>query len=482
VRQATAKAATASSSAPKAMGPVVVAHKITKRRRKGLIGFRTEQTILSDTSIDLRPGELICIGGDSGSGKSTLLRILALVDEPTAGKLIIAGHDIRVVNRVERDGIRAEHLHYIPQGHLGLLPRAALQNVAHWLMRFDGLSREQAKAAAKDALRFAGLPEDKFDQRVDRGMSGGEKARVAIAVALARRRQICLADEPFAALDRKRAEEITCLFRAVANRGAAVALIVHEPLLSALASHFDRVLVLERGRIKEELVNDAPSPCPEPLFPASMARARPQRAPSGTRLAWQWWLAAVVLLLVGLGWLVQAQLPTAVDPAGDHPPAVPRLTGDAPLTNLVSVPLGTAESWVGGWYRGDGKWYGRPWVSLYGADTSYAQASLSFVLDGTPTEATLALTGLDDEEPGATTIAIEVNGIQIYSGPDPFLSGAGPRPEVSADWTTERFAIPAGIMNAGDNRITVENLDPGAQFSAPPYVLLSDAALEMHPS
>ena len=140
----------------------------------------------------------------------------------------------------------------------------------------------------------------------------------------------------------------------------------------------------------------------------------------------------------------------------------------------------TAEDWIGGYYRGDSQTYGRPWVAVYGALSEYPRATLGFTLDATPgRDATISITGLDDEWETLNPIALEVNGEPVFSGPSPFVNWDGIGNGANAAWTTVPFTIPSGILRAGPNEIAFANLTPVASFNAPPYVLLADAVLEI---
>ena len=139
----------------------------------------------------------------------------------------------------------------------------------------------------------------------------------------------------------------------------------------------------------------------------------------------------------------------------------------------------TAEDWRGGYYRGDSQAYGRPWVALYGAQSAYPGAALTFRLRGEPGDpATLRLTGLDDELPDLNQILVAVNGEEVYSGASPFANWDGIGNGANAAWTEVSIAIPAGVLRSGRNEIAVSNLTPAASFNGPPYVLLADAVLE----
>jgi hypothetical protein len=139
-----------------------------------------------------------------------------------------------------------------------------------------------------------------------------------------------------------------------------------------------------------------------------------------------------------------------------------------------------AEDWAGGFYRGDGRAYGRRWVALYGAGSAYPRATLSFDLDRAPAErAALTVVGLDDEWAAPNAINLEVNGESVYSGPSPFANWDGVGNGADAAWTAATFTIPANMLRAGANEIALTNKTPGANFNAPPYILLADATLDL---
>jgi hypothetical protein len=165
--------------------------------------------------------------------------------------------------------------------------------------------------------------------------------------------------------------------------------------------------------------------------------------------------------------------PPTIAPA--NPGAVPTI---APVA-ATRIDFAAAD-WTGGFYRGDGLAYGRAWVAVYGAFSDYPRASLRFTLQTRPRgAATLTITGLDDEWAEPNEIALEVNGEPVYTGPGPFPNWDGVGDGRDAAWTPVAFQIPNGLLRAGENEIALANLEPVDSFNSPPYVLLSNAVLEI---
>jgi serine/threonine-protein kinase len=162
-----------------------------------------------------------------------------------------------------------------------------------------------------------------------------------------------------------------------------------------------------------------------------------------------------------------------------QPTQTPAPTEIPPPPPPVSHSFGAAD-WQGGYYQGNGAWYGRAWTAVYGAQSPYPAATLTFELDAEPTgAATLTVVGLDDEYGGTNPIRITVNGVEIFNGAAPFASWDAIGRGEGAAWTPANFSVPAGVLRAGANQITVSNLSPSANFGLPPYLLLSDAKLDI---
>jgi hypothetical protein len=140
----------------------------------------------------------------------------------------------------------------------------------------------------------------------------------------------------------------------------------------------------------------------------------------------------------------------------------------------------SAADWQGGYFRGDAEWYGRAWTAIYGAQSPHPRASLTFSLAAAPRDpATLTITGLDDEWAGNNPIVIAVNGVEIFAAPSPFVSWDGVGHGEQAGWTAIPFTVPASLLHEGANEIALANQAPSASFGSPPYILVSDAVLEI---
>jgi serine/threonine-protein kinase len=144
---------------------------------------------------------------------------------------------------------------------------------------------------------------------------------------------------------------------------------------------------------------------------------------------------------------------------------------------FVSLKFGAAD-WQGGYYRVDAAWYGRAWTAVYGAQSSYPRVVLTVSLDKTPKgSASVTITGLDDEWAGTNPIVVSVNGVEIFSGPSPFVSWDGVGHGEQAEWKAVKLKVPAGTLHKGDNEIALANMAPSSSVGTPPYVLVSDAKL-----
>ncbi len=167
-------------------------------------------------------------------------------------------------------------------------------------------------------------------------------------------------------------------------------------------------------------------------------------------------------------------LPTATP----RPTPSPTATTSPPTATATSAPsiTFTAQDWQGGLYRGDGQAYGRPWVAIYGAQSQYPRATLSFELPDAPTAPlTFHVAGLDDEIAGPTGIAIEINGATVQLA-SPFADFNADF--ANANWTELDLLIPAELLLTGQNSISFANLAQSASVGLPPYFLLGEGTIQ----
>jgi putative ABC transport system ATP-binding protein len=204
-------------------------------------------TILHALTLDLAAGETLAIVGASGSGKSTLLGLLAGLDLPSAGSVVLAGKDLGQLDEDQRARVRAEHVGFVFQSFQLLDSLSALENVMLPL-ELDG--NRQARPLARELLERVGLGHRLSHS--PRQLSGGEQQRVAIARAFAAQPDVLFADEPTGNLDSHTGERISdLLFELNRERGTTLVLVTHD---ERLAHRCQRLIRLEAGRLVAPLV------------------------------------------------------------------------------------------------------------------------------------------------------------------------------------------------------------------------------------
>ena len=194
--------------------------------------------------VDVSRGERIVIAGPSGSGKSTLLNLIAGLDRPDSGRVVLDGCDYAGLDEDGLTGLRRDRLGFVFQAFHVLPHLTVLQNVALplWL---QGVDNAAAEAPARRLLEAVGLGERAGSW--PRELSGGEMQRVAIARALVHGPRLVLADEPTGNLDRDTATAVFAQMLGLArDRGTSFVLVTHDP---ELASRCDRTLRIDKGRI-----------------------------------------------------------------------------------------------------------------------------------------------------------------------------------------------------------------------------------------
>ena len=224
--------------------PIIAAEEVSKR-------FRAHQ-VLSRVSLAVGEREVVCVVGPSGSGKTTLLRCLALLEEPSEGRItmrgnVIASPDADATVRRAARAVRPDIGMVFQQ--FNLWPHmSVLENVIEAPLRVKEMARQDAIALGERLLEKVGLA-DKRDAYPAR-LSGGQQQRVAIARALAMSPQVLLFDEPTSALDPELRREVLVVMRQLAAEGMTMMVVTHE--MSFARNVGVRVIFMDHGEIVEE--------------------------------------------------------------------------------------------------------------------------------------------------------------------------------------------------------------------------------------
>jgi ABC-type lipoprotein export system ATPase subunit len=212
-----------------------------------------EVVALQGLDLEVDPGELITVVGASGSGKSTLLNVLGGLDEPTAGRAVVGGHDLMRMTVNERDHYRLSTVGFVwQQTARNLQPYLDARRNVEFPLALAGSGRRSRRARADELLDLVGML-DRATHRPDE-LSGGEQQRVAIAVALANGPRLLLADEPTGELDRTTATEVMAVLKDVNEHlGVTAVIVTHDPLVS---QQVRRTVIIRDGRISSEVLRD----------------------------------------------------------------------------------------------------------------------------------------------------------------------------------------------------------------------------------
>jgi putative ABC transport system ATP-binding protein len=202
---------------------IVMVEDIRKSYRRG----SQEVAVLDGIDLSIEEGDFVALMGPSGSGKTTLLNLIAGIDRPDSGRLVVADTDITQLGEGDMARWRAHHVGFIFQFYNLLPVLSALENVELPLL-LRNLSRRERRAHAKLALELVGLEERLH--HFPRELSGGQQQRVAIARALVTDPTIVVADEPTGDLDRNSAAEVLNLLEQL-NRefGKTIIMVTHDP-------------------------------------------------------------------------------------------------------------------------------------------------------------------------------------------------------------------------------------------------------------
>ena len=208
---------------------------------------------LTDINLQVHSGQFVAIVGRSGSGKTTLLNIMAGLDKPTSGSVVLRGKDIGKMGEKDLTQVRRHTIGFIFQS-FGLLPLlSAFENV-ELPLRIAGVGAGERQVRTREMLEMVGLWERANHRPYE--LSGGEQQRVSIARAIVNRPPLVLADEPTGELDSNNARSIFGLFKdMVKEKGISVVSATHDSTLLSLA---DEVKEIRNGQLEDSVVSESP--------------------------------------------------------------------------------------------------------------------------------------------------------------------------------------------------------------------------------
>jgi putative ABC transport system ATP-binding protein len=215
----------------------------TARLRKTYESDGAPVRALRGVDLVVARGEFVAVTGPSGCGKSTLLNLVAGLESPSDGDIVLAGEPLAGKDESELAHLRREHIGFVFQFFNLLEDTSALENVVLAAV-IAGVSRRRAETRARELLDLLGLP-DKAGE-LPAVLSGGQRQRLAIARALANEPTLLLADEPTGALDSAGGLEVLELFRRLHVGGQTILLVTHDEQVADAA---ERVVRMQDGRI-----------------------------------------------------------------------------------------------------------------------------------------------------------------------------------------------------------------------------------------
>jgi len=222
------------------MPPLIEIRSVSKSYRRDSL----EIPVLRNISLEIAAGDFVALMGPSGSGKTTLLNLIAGIDRPTSGTVVVAGTDLTELGESDLAAWRAQHVGFIFQFYNLIPVLTAVENVELPLL-LSGLPKPERRAHAEAALAIVGLA-DRMDH-YPRQLSGGQEQRVAIARAIVTDPTILVADEPTGDLDKSSAEEVLGLMDRL-NReiSKTILMVTHDPHAAERARSIRR---LDKGEL-----------------------------------------------------------------------------------------------------------------------------------------------------------------------------------------------------------------------------------------
>jgi putative ABC transport system ATP-binding protein len=224
------------------MSGLVTLTNVVKRYQRG----KQSVEVLHGVNLSIAPGEFLALMGPSGSGKTTLLNLIAGLDSPTEGEVVVAGERIDKLSGGQLAKWRARHIGFVFQFYNLLPVLTAARNVEVPLL-LTKLSSAQRKLNVRAALELVGLADRATHKPGE--LSGGQQQRVSIARALVADPTLLVCDEPTGDLDRENAEEILKLLQMLnTQHGKTIIMVTHDPLA---ADHAARTLYVDKGRLTD---------------------------------------------------------------------------------------------------------------------------------------------------------------------------------------------------------------------------------------
>ncbi len=202
---------------------------------------------LSEVNFSVEAGEYVAIMGESGSGKTTLLNILAALDKPTSGEVLLGDKNFSTIKDKELSAFRRENLGFVFQD-FNLLDTFSLKDNIFLPLVLSGTPYKKMEEELQPLAKTLGIEQllEKFPYEV----SGGQKQRVAVARALITHPQLILADEPTGALDSHSSDQLLNLFNQINDNGQTILMVTHS---TKAASHAKRVLFLRDGKVFHQI-------------------------------------------------------------------------------------------------------------------------------------------------------------------------------------------------------------------------------------
>lgn len=202
---------------------------------------------LKNINFSVDKGEYVAVMGESGSGKTTLLNILAALDKPTAGNVLLNGVNLSTVKEKEISAFRREHLGFVFQD-FNLLDNFSLKDNIYLPLVLAGKKHNEMETKLRPIAKMLGI--EQIIEKYPYEVSGGQKQRAAVARALITEPELILADEPTGALDSKATDDLLGLFNEINENGQTIVMVTHS---TKAASHANRILFIKDGEVFHQI-------------------------------------------------------------------------------------------------------------------------------------------------------------------------------------------------------------------------------------